>query len=205
MAAEQSYAGDPIPPQCELIEIHVAELKQLFNSIDPSPFPERDLDPRSEEFIVGWAEEAQRDATLALMVHLDQPTGLPEEASLLGDAIRGFFGRRSAASRRSLRHLFRRGRISLLIGVLFLAVTLGAGEMVESALEGRRLGQILRESVLIGGWVAMWRPLEIFLYDWWPIRAETRVYDRLSKMPVRLGYSDHASHESWERDRSPAP
>ena len=201
MAAEQSFAGDPIPPHCELIEIHVAELRQLFNSIDPSPFSERDLDPRTADFIVGWAEEARREARLALMVHLDQPTGLPEEASLLGDAIRGFFGRRAVASRRSLRHLFRRGRISLLIGLLFLAATIAAGEMVQSALGERHLGLILRESVLIGGWVAMWRPLEVFLYDWWPIRAEIRVFDRLSKMPVSLGYSDHASHESWRRDQ----
>jgi hypothetical protein len=201
MAEEQSYAGDPIPPHCELIEIHVAELKQLFNSIDPSPFPERDLDPRADEFIVGWAEEARRDAPLALMVHLDQPTGLPEEGALLGDAIRGFFGRRAVASRRRLRHLFRQGRLSLLIGLVFLTVLIGAGEMVQSALAGRHLGQILRESLLIGGWVAMWRPLEIFLYDWWPIRAEAQRFDRLSAMPIRLGYSDHASHESWRRDR----
>ena len=35
---------------------------------------------------------------------------------------------------------------------------------------------------LIGGWVAMWRPLEVFLYDWWQIRAEARLFDRLSSV-----------------------
>lgn len=45
---------------------------------------------------------------------------------------------------------------------------------------------MLRESLLIGGWVAMWRPLEIFLYDWWPIRADARLFDRLAAMPVRI-------------------
>jgi hypothetical protein len=39
---------------------------------------------------------------------------------------------------------------------------------------------------VIGGWVAMWRPLEVFLYDWWPIRAEARLFDRLSAMAVRV-------------------
>ena len=47
---------------------------------------------------------------------------------------------------------------------------------------------VFRESLLIGGWVAMWRPLEVFLYDWWPIRAEARLFDRLAAMPVRLSY-----------------
>jgi hypothetical protein len=50
------------------------------------------------------------------------------------------------------------------------------------------LGVILRESVLIGGWVAMWRPLEIFLYDWWPILAEARLFDRLSVMRVQVAF-----------------
>jgi hypothetical protein len=80
----------------------------------------------------------------------------------------------------------RRGRLSLLIGVVFLAVSVLAGEMIENALAGLRLGPILRESLLIGGWVAMWRPLEIFLYDWWPIRAEERLFQRLSAMAVRI-------------------
>ena len=53
-------------------------------------------------------------------------------------------------------------------------------------ISGEPLGEILRESLLIGGWVAMWRPLEVFLYDWWPIREEARLFDRLSAMPVRI-------------------
>src|SRR5262249_43881467 len=47
-------AGDPLPPKCAVIEVHVGELKQLFDAIDPSPFRDRDLDPKAEEFIVGW-------------------------------------------------------------------------------------------------------------------------------------------------------
>jgi hypothetical protein len=39
---------------------------------------------------------------------------------------------------------------------------------------------------VIGGWVALWRPAEIFLYEWWPIRAEAKLLDRLSEMSVRV-------------------
>jgi hypothetical protein len=170
----------------EVIEIHVDELIQLFHSIDPSPFPERDLDPRAEEFIVAWARESRRDARLALVVHMNRPGGKPDEAAGLERAIQGFFARRALTSRRSLRQLFRRGRVSLLIGIIFLALSIGAGEVLVGMLAERRLGPILRESVLIGGWVAMWRPLEIFLYDWWPILAEARLFDRLAVMPVRI-------------------
>jgi hypothetical protein len=65
------FAGDPIPPKCAVIEVHVGELKQLFDAIDPSPFRDRDLDPKAEEFIVGWARDLPRDASLALVVCSD--------------------------------------------------------------------------------------------------------------------------------------
>jgi hypothetical protein len=65
---DKPSAGDPLPPKCSVIEVHVGELKQLFNAIDPSPFRDKDLDPKAEEFIVGWAKELPRDATLALVV-----------------------------------------------------------------------------------------------------------------------------------------
>ena len=45
---------------------------------------------------------------------------------------------------------------------------------------------IVRESLTIGGWVAMWRPLEIFLYDWWPLVRRRRIYRSLSRAQVRV-------------------
>jgi len=57
VSAEPKSAGDALPPNCELIEVHVAELKQLFKAIDPSPFREKDLDADAEDFIVGWAKD----------------------------------------------------------------------------------------------------------------------------------------------------
>ncbi len=186
-------AGDPLPTNCERIEIHVGELRQLFNAMDPSPFREKDLDPNAEEFIVSWARSLPRDVTLALLVHLDRPSDLPEEAVVLRDAVREFFRYRAETSRRRLTQLFRVGRVSLLIGTLFLAGAMVAGDVIAKALGGGGVGEIIRESLAIGGWVAMWRPLEIFLYDWWPIRAEARLFDRLSAMPVRVAHATRSS------------
>jgi hypothetical protein len=181
--------ADHISPSGEIIKIHLAEWKQLFDAIDPAPFCEKDLDPRAEQFIVDWARELPANAPLALVVLLDRPASLPD-ARVLRDAVSQYFGIRSQASRQQLRRLFKIGRISLLIGLLFLVVTFALGEIIESALEGQRIGRLLRVSFAIGGWVAMWRPLEIFLYDWWPLRSERRLYDRLSAMPVRISYAD---------------
>ena len=52
--------GDAFATGSRVIEVRVAELRQLFNAIDPSPFRERDLDPTAEQFIVDWARDLPR-------------------------------------------------------------------------------------------------------------------------------------------------
>ena len=186
-AAEAEHAaGDALPDRCVRIEVYVGDLRQLFNALDPSPFRDKDLDPKAEEFIVGWAREAAPDALLGLVVHVDRVGDVPASATFLKDAVREFFAHRAEATRQRLRHLFRLGRTSLAIGMVFLATTTIGGQLLAEALTGWRFAAVVTESLLIGGWVAMWRPLEVFLYDWWPIREEARLFDRLGAMPVRL-------------------
>ena len=169
----------------ERIEVHVAELKQLFDSMDPSPFRQRDLDPRAEEFIVSWAREARRGAPLRLTVHADHVPEAAHEAAL-GAAINDFFLYRARITRRRLRELFRIGRISLVIGLVALTIAFGLSNFLGNVLAGVGIADLVQEGVLIGGWVAMWRPVEIFLYDWWPIRRDAHLYDRLGVMPVQI-------------------
>lgn len=185
-SAAQEGVGDPLPPGCQVIEVHVGELNQLFNAMDPAPFRERDLDPNAEAFIVDWARALHHDRPIALVVYLDRQAGTQDAAAILKDAVREFFKQRALATRRKLRQLFKVGRRSLVIGLVFLAASVVTGDLLAAALRESRFGVVMRESLLIGGWVAMWRPLEIFLYDWWPIRAEAQLFDRLSAMPVRI-------------------
>jgi len=197
---EPRFAGDAIPQHCRVIEVRVAELRQLFHSNDPSPFRERDLDPAAERFIVDWSRELPADAHLALVVHLERGAGRPDEVDIWREAVREFFGQREVAARRTLRELFRRGRISLAIALAFLASSILVGDWVVGFFHDSRLVQVFREGLLIAGWVAMWRPIEVFLYDWWPIRAEARLFSRLSSMPVRIEYMGRAPSGAWRRD-----
>jgi hypothetical protein len=204
MPAEPVCRGDTIPEACRVIEVRVAELRQLFNAIDPSPFHERDLDPRAEEFIVDWSKEFPAGASLALVVHLERGPGKADEAIVLRDAIHEFFGQRAAGSRRKLRELFHRGRISLVIALAFLAASIAVGDALAVYLD-EGPASVMREGLLIGGWVAMWRPLEVFLYDWWPVRAEGRLFKRLSAMPVRIEYEDTMPTDAWRSDWPAVP
>lgn len=192
-------SGRVVTPASTVIEVRVAGLRKLFNSIDPSPFRERDLDPRAEAFIVDWARELPRDASLALLVHLERGCGRDDEAAVLGDAIREYLAQRALESRRQLRDLFRRGRIGLVIALVFLGAAMAASDLIGGLTESR-FASIVGEGLLIGGWVAMWRPLEVFLYDWWPLRDEARLAERLSAMPVDIEYATTAASDAWRSD-----
>ena len=78
-----------------------------------------------------------------------------------------------------------RGRTSLMIGLSFMTVCVLVGNAL-AEVGSSTLFQLGRESLLIGGWVAMWRPIEIFLYDWWGVRRQQRDFERLARMPVRI-------------------
>jgi len=165
--------NDNIPATATKIEISLSRLSQLFNSLDPSPFHERDLDHDAEDYIVGSAEEAPRQQPLALVIHLPD----------LREAIHNYFAYRRDQERRRLRLLFRDGRIALLIGLSFLFCCVLLRELAAS-FGNDSASDIFGEGMLIIGWVAMWRPLEIFLYEWVPIRRRCRILAKLAEMPV---------------------
>jgi len=168
------------------IPLHLRELSQLFDSLDPSPFYDKDLDPRAEEYIVDSLREFGSRLPSVLEIHLDHPSKIADANEVLGRAIRKHFARRSQTFREDLRQLIRRGWISLIIGTSFLVTSFFVAQLVAKMLGNGQWARLVRESLVIGGWVAMWRPLEIFLYDWWPIVGKRRLYDRLSRVEVQI-------------------
>jgi len=135
---------------------------------------------------VGWAAEAPGNPPFRLVVHVESETASDEAAATVMRAVPRFFAGRAVAMRRKLGGLFRQGRISLMIGLSFMAGALTIASLLDRPAETHQLLAVVRESLVVGGWVAMWRPLEIFLYDWWPLLAAARRFDRLAAMPVEI-------------------
>jgi hypothetical protein len=167
------------------LRVHVKSIHQLFETMDPSPFIEKDLDPDAEEFIVSWAREYPRDARFQLAVHLAERPGFDDYESHVREGIRHYFEYRGEITRNQFRQLLRIGWRSAAIGLTFLTACLFAADAIGRHWDGRFSG-IVAESLVISGWVAMWRPLEIFLYEWWPLRATEHLFQRLSQSEVTI-------------------
>ena len=180
IASRYHRHGDSI-----LIEIKLTHINQLFNSLDPSPFLEKDLDDDAEAYIVDTAREFPLKTSMRLTIHLPAETIHKDTGHTVTQAIHNFFDYRTGIADAELRHKLREGRTSLVIGALFLFACIGARQVVAAA-GTDMLHEILQEGLLISGWVAMWRPLQLFLYDWWPIRNRRRLYAKLSRIKVDI-------------------
>lgn len=174
-------------PPTALIEVRLSRPEQLFNSLDPSPFHERDLDDDAEEYIVGWARELPAGAAIHVLVHL--PEHEIQRANEIGleVAFTNYFAYRASMIERDLREVFRMGWRYLSIGVIVLLLCLMGSQFLESNLGTSPLARVLQESLIIVGWVANWRPIETFLYDWWPPRRRLHLYRQLEKATVEIG------------------
>jgi hypothetical protein len=161
--------------------------------MDPSPFHERDLDDDAEEFIVGWAQEFPRRDPVSLVLHVNQLSGHSDAQHLVETAVHNYFAYRAKLNRLEFRHLLKQGRISLIIGLIFLGACLLTSELLLRQ-EPRSVWIIARESLAIAGWVAMWRPIRILLYDWWPVLRLGHLYEKLSQMRVEVRRSAPKEH-----------
>lgn len=173
-------------PKPGLIEIRLNTVGQLFNSFDPSPFQARDLDDRAEEFIVGWAREFPRYRRLRLVVHLPKEQCETEEGRTLASAVAQHFDYRATVMRRELSELFRSGRLYLTVGLSIFAICLTAAQIIRGAFQGNAIAGAFEQGLIIIGWVANWKPVELLLYDWWPLRRRIRLFERLASADIEV-------------------
>lgn len=168
------------------IELRLRAVAQVFNSLDPSPFHDRDLDDTAEEYILDWARELPPRAPIRIIVHLPADEAAKARTQDLGAACRNYFCARADILARDRTELFRTGRQYLAIGIPLLVVCLLASQFARAKLGSGPLAAIVSESLVIVGWVANWKPIETFLYDWWPLKRRRDLYLRLADAEIEI-------------------
>lgn len=177
------------PPAAEgggRIAIRLTRAVQLFNTLDPSPFREGELAADAEAYILDWARELPHATPIAILVHLPEAELAGPDAARIPDAIRGFFAARAARETQEIRELFHHGRRVLAVGMLILAACLLLAWQASQGLAAGTFSRVLQESLVILGWVAIWRPAELFLFDWMPHARRRRLFRRLAVAEVTL-------------------
>ncbi len=167
------------------LELRVHEFAQMFNSMDPTPFLNKDLDREAEKFIETWALGFPPNTKLHIFIHIENLPTESDPNSVLSEAIHNHFNYKADLLKGDLKQLLRKGRTSLLIGIVFVSLCLIGADFIGQFVKST-IFTIAQESLTIIGWVAMWRPLQIFLYDWWPLVHRIRIYKTLGHAHIKV-------------------
>jgi hypothetical protein len=168
-----------------VIELRAPLLRNLFDERDPAPFRERDLDDDAAEYIVSAAQDIHPKKLGKLRIIVNDPQ-LEERRALAIAAIHDYFEYHVDLTKRKRRNAFDIGIRSLLIGLAFLSVSIIVSKTVSENVDDAFWRLLLKEGLLLTGWVSMWKPINFFLYEWWPIRDLINIYEKLRTIDIQI-------------------
>ncbi|MGE0633418.1 MAG: hypothetical protein AB7O96_13485 [Pseudobdellovibrionaceae bacterium] len=171
------------------IEVRVKSSQQLFDARDPAPFRERDLDDDFVEYILSSVREFALSSSLKIVIYVEEieTKDLPKDS--IREAIRGYFAYQIDLQRGDLKTFMKRAQLFLLIGLLVLVSCIGVAQSLVIPIPPGPIG-ILREGIVIFGWVSIWKPIELILFDWYPLLEKLRFYKKLLGMEIDIRFTE---------------
>lgn len=163
------------------IQVRVPTVEHIFNPMDPTPLEERSLNQEVADWIEEWAEDLDKGQEITVEIYVADGRFAGREQAII-NGLHNHFEYREWQSSRQLSKLLREGRFSMVIGVVAIAGFNAAGRLIGAS--SNPVIEVMHEGLSVLGWVSMWKPMEIFLYEWWPIRREGRACRRLSEAAV---------------------
>lgn len=170
------------------IEVRVKSSQQLFDARDPAPFRERDLDDDFVEYVLSSVREFPISAPLKIVIYVEEneTTELPKAS--IREAIRSYFAYKIDLQRGDLKTFMKRAQLFLLIGLLVLGSCIGVAQSLTIPTPPGAIG-ILREGIVIFGWVSVWKPIELILFDWYPLFEKLRFYKKITGTEIDIRFA----------------
>ena len=163
------------------VSIHVHDFAQLFNSLDPSPLWDRDLDRAVAQYIEDEFRDRRAAAAWRLQVFAHQGVCA---AGDLQSAVETYYRRSARSARLALREHLKITRIALLGGALIFLLSTAVRGIIDSTLA--HPPQLLDQGLIVLAWLGLWRPVEALVYEWVPFYRRRRLYERLARMHVTV-------------------
>jgi len=175
----------PIENGKAVIEMVVSNFNELFDERDPSPFRLKDLHDEVVEYIVASAKELPLRRIGKIKIFFQNEKSLEGVQELTTAAIHSYFQYETEIMSKKIREVLSNGVKSLLIGTVFLTTSVLVSSSVHSSNESF-WNIFMKEGLILLGWVSMWKPIDVFLYEWWPLVEVKKIYSILSEIDVDI-------------------
>ena len=147
-------------------------------------YEKRMLSPDAEEYLIEEAEKPSNRTAFYLKVYLP-PENL-NRSQEIETAIHQHFAYRKNKSLKQLSRTLKLGWKGLLVAIVFLSILVSFTLIIISQIPEGSLSVIFREILIILGWVALWRPADLLLYEWRPFKRDANLFERLERCKVEV-------------------
>lgn len=180
----------------QIIEIRVNDVQQLFDSRDPAPFRVRDLDENFTQYLEAYLDELNIRKPFKVQIDIAN-SSVGVGAQEIRDAIHEYFQYQIQIKYGQFSKVLRTAQLFLFIGLFILFLCLGLAQWIKQ-IESEMISTTMREGVVIFGWVSMWKPLELLLFDWYPIYDRIRIYKQLVRAEIEIIFEDRSLRSGKE-------
>ncbi len=164
------------------IKIGLSSFDQLINVDSDNVYPGTGVESDAFDYIYTEADESPRGSKLTLEINI--PSITPEKEELARKVLQKYFEYELKIAEKSLTKNFRKGLgaviLALFIALICILISLGLNSLNLS----EELRSILNGILIIACWVSTWTVIEIFFFDWWPIKREINIDKKLSLMDI---------------------
>lgn len=165
------------------IKLQLQNINELLR-LPVSSYIKSTLQTDAEEFIIEEAEALPLKAPINIKVHLALSEVKYKDD--IAPAIRRHFSYRREQSQKEYKRIFKYGWRILFIALGLLAVIFSITEIAFYYMPDNKPVRFIHESFIILSWVALWRPLELLLYEWYPVKTDINLYSRLENSSVEV-------------------
>lgn len=169
------------------IEIKLKNINQLFDERDPAPFRDKDLDDDAVNYIVTSLQELPKNAKSKIVIFVPEAEKQMFKPENVTQAIQDFFIYEEELNRRKIRKIFEVGVKSLIIGLGFLILAVFVSHSIKLSSK-TLMDHFIKEGLTLLGWVSMWKPVNIFLYEWWPMLEMKSLTKKIANIDVEFKF-----------------
>ena len=169
------------------IELRISHPIQFYNLLDPAPNDEKEINKATESYIMDSLENMPNDksSSAKIVLYLEQTLYDNEEIRTdMEQAIHSHFALRLCTTNQKYKLAMSKGRRYLARGMIFLLTCLILSSVVTSIYNQNDIIYAIGQSFVVIGWVALWKPVEFYLYDRHDILDEKKMLRRLEKITV---------------------
>lgn len=172
----------------DTVDLYLSDIHNFFQTPEVDPFLGENIEASGiDQLIDTMNARPSGQAIQKISIHLPKAQIVADQTPVVRTAITNYCNAQIRLAAQKKREIWLEGRKALRIGLLFWAICLALSLLFEEVIFTRHaVGRLFGEGFIIAGWVGLWRPAELLLYDWRPYSREMKRYEEIKAMDVSI-------------------